>query len=46
MREQGTVALLELFFISNQNDLNSFEENKEKLADALVEIIYKYEKLF
>ena len=46
MREQGTVALLELFFISNQNDLNSFEENKEKLADALIDIIYKYEKLF
>lgn len=45
MREQGTVVLLELFFISNQNDLKSYRENKEKLADALIDIIYKYEKL-
>ena len=45
MREHGTVALLELFFISNKNDRKSFFDNKEKLADAYVDIIYKYEKL-
>ena len=45
MREQGTVALLELGFISNAEDLRAYEANKEVLAARIAEIIHKYELL-
>lgn len=46
MREQGIVCLLELFFISNKYDRDSFFENQNKLADFIVDVVYKFEKMF
>jgi len=45
MRETGTVALVELCFISNKNDLNAYFIGKELLAKVHAEIIERYEKL-
>ena len=45
MREQGTVALLELGFISNKSDIESYQKNKKILAELIANIIYKYENL-
>jgi len=45
MREQGTVALLELCFISNPNDLHQYQKNKITLASKIAEIVERYEKL-
>lgn len=45
MREQGTVALLELCFISNPDDLQKYEDNKMSLAFKIAEIVERYEKL-
>lgn len=45
MREQGTVALLELGFISNKSDMESYQKNKKILAELIANIIYKYENL-
>lgn len=45
MRESGTVALVELAFISNKNDLNAYFIGKELLAKVHAEIIERYEKL-
>lgn len=45
MREQGTVALLEICFISNPDDLEKYEQNKMSLAHKIAEILERYEKL-
>jgi len=45
MREQGTVALLEICFISNPEDLQKYQENKMSLAYKIAEIVERYEKL-
>ena len=45
MREQGTVALLEIGFITNKIDMMKYEANKFELASALAKIIKKYEDL-
>lgn len=45
MREQGTVALVELGFISNVNDMKAYQFYKMKLAKIHAEIIERYEKL-
>ena len=45
MREQGTVALLEVCFITNKNDLKAFQDNKNTLAVELSKIVKKYEDL-
>ena len=45
MREQGTVSLLELCFISNEEDLKLYQKNKKILAVLIAEIIHKYENL-
>lgn len=43
MREKGTVALLELCFITNPNDMASYHKNKFILAPEIAKIIKKYE---
>lgn len=43
MREQGIVALLEICFISNKDDIKSFQNNKKQLAKELALIIKNYE---
>ena len=45
MREQGTVALLEVCFITNINDLRAYQDNKQILAIELAKIIKRYESL-
>lgn len=45
MREQGTVALLEIGFLTNKIDMMKYEANKFELASALAKIIKKYEDL-
>lgn len=45
MREQGTVALLEICFISNAEDLRRYQKNKITLASKVAEIVQRYEKL-
>lgn len=45
MREEGLVCLLEVCFITNKSDIDTFLKNKEVLAVALTEIIIKYENL-
>jgi N-acetylmuramoyl-L-alanine amidase len=45
MREQGTVALLEICFISNPDDLLKYRQNKFTLAHNISEILERYEKL-
>lgn len=45
MREQGTVALLEICFISNADDLQKYQKNKMTLASKIAEILERYEKL-
>ena len=45
MRESGTVALLELCFISNINDLKAYNEHKKELAVKIASIVQHYEKL-
>ena len=45
MREQGTVALLEICFISNPDDLEKYRQNKMSLASKIAEIVERYEKL-
>lgn len=44
MREQGTVCLVEIGFITNKDDLEKFRINKIALAKAHADIIVKYEK--
>ena len=43
MRESGTVALLELCFISNSSDLAAYDNGKFKLAKSISDILIKYE---
>lgn len=45
MREQGIVALMELAFISNCNDVKVWSEKKEELAKEYAKILLKYENL-
>ena len=45
MREQGTVCLLELCFISNKEDMANYELYKHELAEVIANIVYKYENL-
>lgn len=45
MRELGTVALVELAFISNISDINAYQSKKHDLAKVHAEIIERYEKL-
>lgn len=45
MREQGTVALLEICFISNPLDMIKYEANKIELATRIAKIVKKYEDL-
>ena len=45
MRESGTVALLEICFISNADDLSQYQKNKISLASKIAEIVERYEKL-
>ncbi|MNR04572.1 N-acetylmuramoyl-L-alanine amidase [compost metagenome] len=45
MREQGIVALLELCFISNPDDLKKYQANKKALAIKVAEIVEHYEKM-
>lgn len=45
MREQGIVALLELCFISNANDLKAYDTHKALLAEKIAEILIRYENL-
>jgi len=45
MREQGIVALLEICFITNDKDLNSYFLNKNELAVKIADIVKKYEDL-
>jgi len=44
-RESGTVALLELCFISNPEDLAAYEKGKFELAQAIADILIEYEDL-
>lgn len=45
MRKQGTVALLEIAFISNKSDMEAYQKNKKVLASLVADVIYKYENL-
>jgi len=45
MRENGIVSLLELCFISNANDLNAYQENKEQLAIEIADLCIKYDAM-
>lgn len=45
MREEGIICLLEVGFISNPNDVNAYQCNKQALAMILAPIIKKYEDL-
>jgi len=45
MRESGTVALLEICFITNEDDLKAYDTNKVSLACRIAEIVKKYEDL-
>lgn len=45
MREQGIVALLELGFISNPNDLKQYQKYKHALAIEIANIIKRYEDI-
>lgn len=45
MRESGTVALLEICFISNPDDLHQYQNHKMSLASKVAEIVERYEKL-
>lgn len=45
MREKGTVALLELCFISNKEDLKKYFLNRVALAKKIAQIVKHYESL-
>ena len=45
MRESGIVALLEVCFISNKEDLVKYNEKKQELAVKIADILERYEKL-
>ena len=45
MREQGIVALLEICFISNPNDMAAYEANQYTLGAEIAKIIAKYDNI-
>lgn len=45
MREEGIICLLEVGFITNINDINSYQKNKVALSKKLASIIQKYENM-
>lgn len=45
MREKGIVALLELCFIDNANDMSAFNAHKSNLAKKISDILIKYENM-
>lgn len=45
MREAGTVALVEICFITNPNDMKKYHSKKLELAAKIAKIIKKYEDL-
>lgn len=45
MREQGIVALVEVCFIDNPNDMQAFERQFEALCSAYANVIAKYDRL-
>jgi N-acetylmuramoyl-L-alanine amidase len=45
MREHGTVCLLEVCFIDNENDMQKYYLHRDELAVELAKIIKKYEDL-
>lgn len=45
MREYGIICLLELAFISNNQDVQLYKANKEKLAFSMARVIKKYEDM-
>lgn len=46
MRKEGILCLLELAFISNENDVDSYLNNRDALAKEHAKIIAKYEDKF
>lgn len=45
MREEGIIALVEICFISNANDIASYKKGRNKLAEEHAKIIKKFEDL-
>lgn len=45
MREDGVIALLEVAFISNADDVQKYQARKRELAKAIAPILKKYEDL-
>lgn len=45
MREQGIVALLEICFISNPNDMKAYDSNQYMLAAEIAKIVKKYDDM-
>lgn len=45
MREEGIICLLELFFLTNKQDIKLYDANKEKLAMRIAGILIKYDKM-
>lgn len=45
VNKPGTTALLEICFISNKNDMKSFDLNKETLAKEVAKILIKFDNL-
>lgn len=45
VQKSGIACLLELFFLTNQNDIVQYQKHKKQLAKELSEIIIKYENL-
>lgn len=45
MREEGIICLLEVGFITNKQDIQLFQANKERLAFQIARIVKKYEDM-
>lgn len=45
MREDGIICLLEVCFITNVEDMNAYQHHKTELAEAIGDILIKYEAL-
>jgi N-acetylmuramoyl-L-alanine amidase len=45
MREEGMNALIEVAFISNQNDLRVYRQNKDNIAREIAAVLIKYDAL-
>ena len=45
MREHGQVALLEVCFISNSADMQAYDRNKDRLAQAIAGILLRRDAL-